>query len=114
MAQKVRHLLWTASEMELKMKKLFYGFSFLFDDAGIRRFITILRTEPLLGFTSLMFKFFCSSYLICERCISIIKKLPANLTYALKFQKSKIYKGKSVADFLDGPPKINCGTSSFC
>ena len=28
---------------ELKMKKLFYGFSFLFDDAGIRRFITILR-----------------------------------------------------------------------
>ena len=34
----------------------------------------------------------------------------ANLTYASKFRKSKMYKEKSAADFLDGPPKINRGT----
>ena len=48
----------SSAEMELKMKKLFYGFSFLFDDAGIRRFITILRTEPQLGFALLVLKFY--------------------------------------------------------
>ena len=47
---KIAGELASLAEMELKMKKLFYGFSFLFDDAGIRRFITILRTEPQLGF----------------------------------------------------------------
>ena len=31
----------------------------------------------------------------------------SNLTYASKFRKSKIYKGKSAADFFGGPPKIN-------
>ena len=34
----------------------------------------------------------------------------ANSTYASKFRKSKIYKGKLAADFFDGPPKINRGT----
>ena len=34
----------------------------------------------------------------------------SNLTYASKFRKSKIYKGKSAADFLGRPPKINRGT----
>jgi hypothetical protein len=34
----------------------------------------------------------------------------ANLTYALNFRKSKIYKGKLTADFFGGPPKINRGT----
>jgi hypothetical protein len=31
----------------------------------------------------------------------------ANSTYASNFRKSKIYKGKSAADFFGGPPKIN-------
>ena len=34
----------------------------------------------------------------------------ANLTYASKFRKSKIYKGKLEAEFFGGPPKINRGT----
>ena len=33
----------------------------------------------------------------------------ANSTYASNFQKSKIYKGKSAADFFGGPPKIYRG-----
>ena len=34
----------------------------------------------------------------------------SNSTFALKFWKSKIYKGKWVADFFGGPPKIKRGT----
>ena len=34
----------------------------------------------------------------------------ANSIYSSNFRKSKIYKGKLVADFFSGPPKINCGT----
>jgi hypothetical protein len=33
-----------------------------------------------------------------------------NSTYASNFRKSKIYKGKSAADFFGGPPKIYHGT----
>ena len=36
----------------------------------------------------------------------------ANSIYSLNLRKSKIYKGKSVADFFSGPPKINSGTYS--
>ena len=39
-----------------------------------------------------------------------VQSLAANSTYALKFRKSKIYKGKSAAGFFGGPPKINRGT----
>ena len=42
--------------------------------------------------------------------LAVDQSSAAKSTYASYFRKSKIYKGKSTADFFGGPPKINRGT----
>ena len=42
--------------------------------------------------------------------LAVDQSSAAKSTYASNFRKSKIYKGKSTADFFGGPPKINRGT----